>query len=521
MPPRPSTPPPPPTPQPLLVTVVTFSVYAGSGNELSAAIILPAISLFALLRLPLAFLPMMAMQLANLKVSMRRITQFLMNEELPRHVMERSMKHAEEATPSANASSGAVSSASTGTPSAGKGAAPPAAPPAGAADEIVQPTPTFDGVCNAAASEPTADDVVLRGSFAWPEPEVPAGKGKGKGKGGGKEKGGRGGRGRGRGRGGDGAEVAEAPPKVSMFRFQRKPLRAEPTMPKNLQAAMAESADADESEVATVVATEVAEAVAVDAVATEVMVADAKAAAPAAAPAASPAAPAGGRGGRGRAARFSRGSKEAPPPKLPPKATLHELDVTFPHGQLTMVAGAVGCGKSSLLCALLGEMKPSAEAAAAPAGKADEAATAVAAPAATPTSEVRLSGQAALFSQTAFILNDTVRGNILLGAPMDEPFYQRVLAACALLPDLQILPGGDMTQIGEKGINLSGGQKARVALARACYARAPTVLLDDPLSAVDAHVGKHIFREVCLRTISLSCPSLECNLPLLSAISLS
>ena len=132
--------------------------------------------------------------------------------------------------------------------------------------------------------------------------------------------------------------------------------------------------------------------------------------------------------------------------------------------------------------------------------------------------------------QTPFILNETLRGNILLGAPMDEEWYQQVLAACALLPDLKILPGGDMTQasrrsscaplrlhhrplsfhprsrpcaprssswqIGEKGINLSGGQKARVALARACYARAGTLILDDPLSAVDAHVGRHIFREV-------------------------
>ena len=100
------------------------------------------------------------------------------------------------------------------------------------------------------------------------------------------------------------------------------------------------------------------------------------------------------------------------------------------------------------------------------------------------------------FAQTPFILNETLRENILLGAPMDEAWYQRVLSACALLPDLKVLPGGDMTQIGEKGINLSGGQKARIALARAVYARARTLILDDPLSAVDAHVGRHIFREV-------------------------
>ena len=71
--------------------------------------------------------------------------------------------------------------------------------------------------------------------------------------------------------------------------------------------------------------------------------------------------------------------------------------------------------------------------------------------------------------------------------------YERVLAACALKADLEMLPAGDQSEIGEKGINLSGGQRARVALARACYANADVYLLDDPLSAVDAHVGRHLF----------------------------
>ena len=82
---------------------------------------------------------------------------------------------------------------------------------------------------------------------------------------------------------------------------------------------------------------------------------------------------------------------------------------------------------------------------------------------------------------------------------MDEALYQRTLIACALLPDLKILPGGDMTQIGEKGINLSGGQKARVSLARTVYAQADIVLLDDPLSAVDAHVRIHMRMHVHIR----------------------
>lgn len=79
---------------------------------------------------------------------------------------------------------------------------------------------------------------------------------------------------------------------------------------------------------------------------------------------------------------------------------------------------------------------------------------------------------------------------------MEPVFYQRVLEACALLPDLEIFPAGDQTEIGERGINLSGGQKQRVALARAVYCRADIYLLDDPLGAVDAHVGKHIFGRV-------------------------
>lgn len=395
--------------QPLLVTVVTFSVYgAALGNELKAQTVLPAMSLFALLRLPLAFLPTMAMQLANLKVAMQRITQFLMNEELPAHIKARSLAAAQDSTEPSPPTKPCGASHSTPYPAMTSSSS--------AADEA-----------SADAAQSATEDVVLRGSFAWPEPEVPAGKGKGKGKGGsGKgeaDKGGGHGRSGGRGRGG-----ADTDPNVRVGMFRRKPLRAEPE----------------------------------------------------------------------------------PKPKAPPKPTLHELDIVFPQGQLTMVAGAVGSGKSSLLCALLGEMKPVAEPTAAPLPTAEakvvgddaqakaEAAAAVAAAAAVvaPASEVRLQGQAGFFSQTAFILNDTVQGNILLGAPLDEAYYQQVLAACALLPDLEILPGGDMTQIGEKGINLSGGQKARVALARACYSRASTILLDDPLSAVDAHVGKHIFREV-------------------------
>ncbi|EOD26066.1 hypothetical protein EMIHUDRAFT_418765 [Emiliania huxleyi CCMP1516] len=158
--------------------------------------------------------------------------------------------------------------------------------------------------------------------------------------------------------------------------------------------------------------------------------------------------------------------------RAPAKPTLIDLDVELKRGELTMLAGAVGSGKSSLLVALLGEMES------------DRGAS------------FSLDGSVAYAAQTPFIASDTMRSNILFGSPMDEAWYEKVVEACALSADLEILAGGDMTQIGEKGINVSGGQKARIALARAVYANADIYLLDDPLSAVDAHVGKHLFQRV-------------------------
>lgn len=99
----------------------------------------------------------------------------------------------------------------------------------------------------------------------------------------------------------------------------------------------------------------------------------------------------------------------------------------------------------------------------------------------------------AYVAQGAWIQNATLKDNILFNDPFNESQYNKVIEACALGPDLDILEEGDQTEIGEKGINLSGGQKQRVSLARAAYKEAETYLLDDPLSAVDAHVGKHIF----------------------------
>ncbi|KAJ2240406.1 hypothetical protein GGH97_004678, partial [Coemansia sp. RSA 475] len=151
--------------------------------------------------------------------------------------------------------------------------------------------------------------------------------------------------------------------------------------------------------------------------------------------------------------------------------TLHNVSIQCKRDELVAIIGRVGAGKSSLVSAILGDMI-----------KCD--------------GSVRVHGSIAYVPQQAWILNATLRDNILFGSQLDQEFYERVIDACALRPDLDMLPGGDMTEIGEKGINLSGGQKARVSLARAVYARADIYLLDDPLAAVDAHVGKHIFTHV-------------------------
>uniref|UniRef100_A0A8D2ZPE6 ATP-binding cassette, sub-family C (CFTR/MRP), member 3 n=1 Tax=Scophthalmus maximus TaxID=52904 RepID=A0A8D2ZPE6_SCOMX len=154
-------------------------------------------------------------------------------------------------------------------------------------------------------------------------------------------------------------------------------------------------------------------------------------------------------------------AKEDPP-------VLHNINVMVPQGSLLAVVGHVGCGKSSLISALLGEMERL-------------------------EGEVSIRGSVAYVPQQAWIQNITLRDNILFGKPYNEQKYRSVLEACALTPDLEVLPGGDLTEIGEKGINLSGGQRQRVSLARALYSDTDVYLLDDPLSAVDAHVAKHIF----------------------------
>lgn len=150
---------------------------------------------------------------------------------------------------------------------------------------------------------------------------------------------------------------------------------------------------------------------------------------------------------------------------------LEDIEYTAYKGELSCIVGRVGAGKSSLLQSILGDLWKVKG-----------------------TAEVR--GTVAYASQQTWVLNATVKENIVFGYRYDSEFYERTVKACALVDDFTQLPDGDETVVGERGISLSGGQKARLSLARAVYARADIYLLDDVLSAVDSHVGKHIMEEV-------------------------
>jgi ABC-type multidrug transport system fused ATPase/permease subunit len=110
--------------------------------------------------------------------------------------------------------------------------------------------------------------------------------------------------------------------------------------------------------------------------------------------------------------------------------------------------------------------------------------------------QVHVFGKIAYVSQTAWIQTGTIQENILFGAAMEPIRYQEVLERCSLVKDIEILPFGDLTEIGERGVNLSGGQKQRVQLARALYQDADVYLLDDPFSAVDAHTATILFNVI-------------------------
>ncbi|XP_043945091.1 multidrug resistance-associated protein 1-like [Protopterus annectens] len=151
--------------------------------------------------------------------------------------------------------------------------------------------------------------------------------------------------------------------------------------------------------------------------------------------------------------------------------SLKRINLAIPKGSLVAVIGHVGSGKSSLLSALLGEMEKL-------------------------EGHVDIKGSLAYAPQQAWIQNTTFKDNITFGQEVKKGWYDQVVQACALLPDLESRPAGDDTEIGEKGVNLSGGEKQRVSLARALYRKSAVYLMDDPLSAVDNIVGQHIFENV-------------------------
>ncbi|KAI0711030.1 hypothetical protein C8T65DRAFT_739602 [Cerioporus squamosus] len=150
-----------------------------------------------------------------------------------------------------------------------------------------------------------------------------------------------------------------------------------------------------------------------------------------------------------------------------------EDEVVFRRGRFNLIVGPTGSGKTSLLMALLGEMHYL------PNG---------------PDSYVSLprAGGVAYAAQESWVQNETIKDNILFGAPYDEERYNKVIYQCALKRDLSLFEAGDMTEVGEKGLTLSGGQKARITLARAVYSNAEILLLDDVLAALDVHTSRWI-----------------------------
>lgn len=199
---------------------------------------------------------------------------------------------------------------------------------------------------------------------------------------------------------------------------------------------------------------------------------------------------------KGSASKDKKSKKaEAPKPTTQPATTedsastlveerepfkLHDLNLQAGRNELIAVIGTVGSGKSSLLAALAGDMRKTG-------------------------GDVVFGASRAFCPQYAWIQNTTLQNNITFGKEMNREWYKEVIQACALQADLDMLPNGDLTEIGERGITISGGQKQRLNIARAIYFDADIVLMDDPLSAVDAHVGRHIFDNAILGLLKDKC----------------
>ncbi|KAF5442209.1 hypothetical protein F2P56_034895 [Juglans regia] len=160
-----------------------------------------------------------------------------------------------------------------------------------------------------------------------------------------------------------------------------------------------------------------------------------------------------------------------------PKPTLRNINLEIGPGEKVAICGEVGSGKSTLLATILGEV-PNIQ------------------------GTIQVYGKIAYVSQTAWIQTGTIQENILFGSDMDSQKYKETLERCSLVKDLELLPYGDLTEIGERGVNLSGGQKQRIQLARALYQNADIYLLDDPFSAVDAQTASSLFNEYVMEALS-------------------
>ncbi|OAA66421.1 multidrug resistance-associated protein 1 [Akanthomyces lecanii RCEF 1005] len=163
-------------------------------------------------------------------------------------------------------------------------------------------------------------------------------------------------------------------------------------------------------------------------------------------------------------AAFTPGSSES-------KELISIPDFLCHQNEFCCIIGSVGSGKSSFLSGILGQLHKT-------------------------KGTVKLRGTVAYVPQTSWIMNGSIKENILLGSAWNSVLYEQTLNACALRPDLKTLPEGDATEVGERGISVSGGQKARISLARAVYSQADIYIIDDCLAAVDEHVGKHLIQQV-------------------------
>ncbi|KAF7312085.1 ABC transporter protein [Mycena indigotica] len=156
---------------------------------------------------------------------------------------------------------------------------------------------------------------------------------------------------------------------------------------------------------------------------------------------------------------------------------MSNLSFTVPRGKLVAIVGAVGSGKTSLLQGMIGEMRRT-------------------------SGYTKFGGSVGYCPQSAWIQNATIRDNICFGLPFDEVKYWKAVKDSCLEPDLEMLPNGDLTEVGEKGISLSGGQRQRLNICRSIYSDTDIQIFDDPLSALDAHVGKAVFHNVLQNTLS-------------------